>query len=351
MLWLSTALGFMVFDWVAAYCSVLHCYLSSTYHGHTILVASDLHVDSLCPFASIWMRHLMAAATFYWKPVGAVVTGDMFTSVGGNASTYNVTDLWYDQLARQVKQVMHCSSTPCYFIPGNHDVPEFDLHTRYIANFGWPPQYQQMGYSFNFLLNSMDAANDGLTTSDARVDVLFTHFPTDDEHIQTRPPAQLINRTKPQWILNGHTHVARRRENVQLYGHTFHEMTLPSLNFIRSNIDGGVAGFVLVHVDPWKHISVDLCEPWRRSVLIGFKLLFLLMILYLHWRYASGRCKALMLALWFLILTADAYLMLVFMGWVELLIITAVVWCVCVLLQLNNATVYRALPIVDMQEL
>ena len=285
----------------------------------------------------------MAAATLYWQPVATVITGDMLTSVGGNASAYNVTDWWYDRVAQQVKQVARCDYTTCYFIPGNHDVLEREYPTRYIANFGWPPMYQRMGHADTFLLNAMDATN--VEYTNATIDVLFTHFPTDDEHPQTRPPVQLIQQTEPKWVVNGHTHVASRRENMKLYGHTFNEMTLPSLNFYRSNRDGGRPGFVTFHVSQEKEIVVNLCEPWHRSVLIGIKAVVLLGILYLH------QCaNAIQLLMWFLILIAMAYTILLLGNWTALVVITLGVWSVLMLLHYNRAVMYYPLVTVKMKD-
>ena len=318
LFWIVLALGFFLFDFILAHCAVLHCE-DKPADSTTVLVASDPHFNEVCPFSSIWMRHLMAAAVYNWKPDAIVVTGDILNNVGGESSALNVSNWWYETLAFQVKDSMRCESAKCYFAPGNHDLELAKYHHRYVKHFGWPHSYQKAGNTFFYLFNSMDPNGTlAVPNGEGPVDFLFAHYPVKSEYIKFQPSNQFFQTVKPKWIVNGHDHVARKQHTVNFRDWNMNEITVPSLSFYRSRRDGGKTGFVLLYKSRNGDITTQLCEPWERSILITVRAILLAILVYSYCQ-KSRVSIARRLFLWLLWLLGIAYILLAFFGWVTLI--------------------------------
>jgi hypothetical protein len=144
----------------------------------SILVLSDLHIDSFCPFGDIgmWLRRI--AAEHVHSTRNLIMLGDINNFGGGASGAYNISDFMFNLQIARFKRIIGCSHTDmvgsrCVIVPGNHDLVD-EPTARWLTSLSAPNSYGvfDSGVSY-YILNSQSPK----IQSCANASLLLSHSP------------------------------------------------------------------------------------------------------------------------------------------------------------------------------
>jgi len=322
---LMTLFGIYIADYVFARLAIAVCssnMRSLSTPGYKALVVSDVHVNAVCPFSDLWMWNIRSAASSSWQAREVVCLGDMFSTVGGDSGSFNVSDLSYRLQASRVRAILGCSAEggDCSFMPGNHDIAEFGpAQARYLDEFGEPSGYGSLrGGALRFFklgFSLYELPQRGPVEADGPVDVLLLHEPAAATAARsaTAPASKqqasdvpdpnfmkdLVQIIKPTLILSGDKHEERYHTHTAFSPAPggIPEAVLPSLNYVRSFDGDGNMGIAVLSVlhegaqpptglrtyeNHWERtkpkIAIEVCRPLNRGFFLILHILAILMM-------------------------------------------------------------------------
>jgi hypothetical protein len=78
-------------------------------NGYSVLVPSDIHLSSLCPFGDLGMRVRRFAAEHVHQTRQVLILGDVLSTAGGEDGAFNLTNIIWRLHAARLRKVTGCS--------------------------------------------------------------------------------------------------------------------------------------------------------------------------------------------------------------------------------------------------
>lgn len=262
-----------------------------------VLILSDIHVDSLCPFADPWMTAVRRAAERVHKTSYVIVLGDIMSWGGGSSGDYNISDTLFGFHVRRLLAITGCDDSVkfgrCVIIPGNHDLVDVPTE-RWLRHFPAPNQGGVLGSGLSFYALNGQAP---VVPFGTQADLLISHEPVQaigNDSLNYSTPTILTNGSFKA-ILSGHLHVSSN----EAIGNP-PEVIVPSFNPMRallSKSEGCLGlsecrqgmGFGILRRHVNGALSYQRCMPWERAGMwAGYALLGLLV---LCWAKSHGNMR------------------------------------------------------------